>query len=418
MISKVYRSDAVFNGAAFGVAILETALIASNPALGSNGFEIAVTLQLFISLVLDSSGGALSYRLGAIRAVKVGYLLKVLMAVCLGIAFYGAYIGNFTLLWVMIVLSSVADSVASGCLHTAFRPAYNAVNQQENGKSADYIAALSHHIPIRIGLPILILMFAAVFHIWMDTQLASILAVISIVIVRLYQLALSISDFKILKRDVTVEKQPRVHISELFKTFKVLDKGKFAQFIFADIIETIILAYLIGLIFREAEIFHHPSLNWMGSSLIALLVYTASVITSIFLANRLLMKKANNKASLIVSTMLLIIGLLIAGTNINNFLMLALYSLLGASLSSLILRMVSNDILEKLNENEAMAFNFICRLVSGILVAITMLIVIYSNQYVAITFFLLLTISTYTAYVFFTFWRINRSTIERVNADL
>ena len=403
MVNKVYRSDAVFNGAAFGVAILETALIASNPALGVNGFEVAVILQLIIALIFDSSGGVISYKLGAVLAVKIGYLLKVLMAIFLGIAFYGAHIENFGLLWLMILMSSISDSIASGCLHIAFRPAYNALSVKNYDVSADYVKALSHHISIRIGFPILIVMFAVLFRFLLDVQLASILAVGGIIFVRLYQLILTIGDFRLFKDEISIQRQPTVRLADASLAMQRVNLGDFVQYILADAIETLILTYIIGLIFRESSIFQQPDISWMGSSIVALLVYAASVLTSIFLAKKLVGVNNVNSLCFLFTSILVSLGLFLVDLFDNYYYPLILYALVGTSLASLVMRMVSNKILSYLDERSAMGFNLICRIVGGILIATTMLVTIYFNQLIGMMYFLVLTAILFVAYLFFSF---------------
>jgi len=78
----VSRSDALYGGIAMGVTILELALIATNPKLGSFSLEFSLITQLLISLVIEFyTGHSFVNRFGTASTTIYGFTFKLASAV-------------------------------------------------------------------------------------------------------------------------------------------------------------------------------------------------------------------------------------------------------------------------------------------------------------------------------------------------
>lgn len=124
VINHLAKADALYYAIGMVITILELALIATNKNFGATGLELSFLVQIIFSVVIESSAGILFLRRGPYLTTIYGMLAKILAVLLLGGAVFSSNIFGLTITWIFLVAFFMADGIGSGCLLSAFRPAY------------------------------------------------------------------------------------------------------------------------------------------------------------------------------------------------------------------------------------------------------------------------------------------------------
>lgn len=353
---RVGRADALYLSIAITVTIIELAIIATTPTLGAFALEYALIAQLAISIFVEFGiAYLLVASLGIIRATHVGFAFKT-TSCCL--FFGGLFVAehSFTYSWLLIFGSFLFDSMGTGLLRAAFRPAYSAMHHSAEGKPADYMANLESFGTIRLALPC-VLMFLIGLTNFFSTQTTS-LYVMCFTVLACRLLQVSITKFDL--RAITPTRHP--HVANKTKpSVSVLKSLKAAPILWTcytagTLFESIILMYGIGLIYKHKGNFQLPdAVTWMGASAISLLIYLISY-TGAGYALRYWSHLKNNRLCLIACFLLAvtIVYLLLSDQREAGYLVGLLGFCFSASASALLLvRHASTQFLLIYNEQDA-----------------------------------------------------------------
>lgn len=273
----VGRAESLYFAVAITVTIIELAVIATTPTLGTLALEYALIAQLAISVLVEFGAAyILVIRLGIIRATQAGFTLKALSC-CLFfsgviVAAYSFFIG-----WMLILSSFLVDAIGTGMLKAAFRPAYSAMHCVRSGKPADYVNSLRGFGAIRLGLPCVLLFLVGVAKVYAD-DIRIICAMFLIVLgCRGVQILLARLDLRGVKLtpDRTSDK-PRLGSAPVLTALKKAPE-LWACYILGTVFESVILMYGIGLIYKYKEVSLLPDpVSWMGASAVSLGLYLFS----------------------------------------------------------------------------------------------------------------------------------------------
>lgn len=274
---RVGRADALYFAIAITVTIVELAIIATTPSLGTLALEYALIAQLAISILVEfGTAYILVVRLGIIRATHVGFTLKA-MSCCL--FFSGVVVASrsFFYGWSLILASFLLDAMGTGLLKAAFRPAYSAMHYSGVGKPADYMNSLRGFSAIRLGLPCALLFLVGVAN-FFAASMEVIYAMFFIVIgCRCVQVLLARSDLREVRFAPTGISNTVKHRSA--SIFAALKKAPvlWACYTVGTVFESVILMYGIGLIYKYKGISLLPdAVTWMGASAVSLCIYLIS----------------------------------------------------------------------------------------------------------------------------------------------
>lgn len=368
--SIVSRSDALYGGIAMGITILELALIATNPKLGNFSLEFSLVTQLLISLVIEFYvGHSFANRFGTAKTTIYGFIFKLACAVSLTIGFYLALVDYWHFSWCLILISFTFDSLGTGCLRSSFRPAYNDFHIHTTGHSADYVDAFKKHLHLRIGAPLILLLLASFVMNEGYSLHAMLVIMFSISLCRAIQIYISFHDLGLIL-SIKTSSQNR---SSLNCTHHFIILSKYPSQIFGYVagntLEMLVLMYAIGLLYRHKLSAEIPqSLSWLGSSLIAFLVFLASTAFGVIALSKLGIKKSNTNFSTYCFLATAAISLPVAteSTNTLYFLTLSTFCFLGIGIGTTMTRITSNEILNCADRQEIFSFFLIGELITTV----------------------------------------------------
>lgn len=366
--TTVARSDALYGGVAMGATILELALIASNPNLGQFSLEFSLVTQLIISLVVEFYiGHYFTCRLGIANTTIYGFIFKLACAIFLTLGFWAAFLEYWYTGWSLILIAFVCDSTGTGCLKASFRPAYNALHIKMTGKSADYVKAFNHFLYIRIGTPFILLLTASLL-IYYTSYLYTMTATMSILLLlRSVQIYISNRDF----RPATTIKTTLMHSTRhsYFEHFTVAAKYpvQMTGYVAGNVFESLILMYAIGLLYRHSDLLGLTrQFSWLGSSLIAYMVFLTSTVLGRLATSKFTIRKSSTTlaTSCLIATIITSLLLALTTKDITFFLSLAFFCLLGVVIGTVFTRLTSNEVLRNANDINAVSFFLVSELVS------------------------------------------------------
>ncbi|MCQ2996197.1 hypothetical protein NLO95_19015 [Pseudomonas syringae] len=274
---RVKRADALYFAIAITVTIIELAIIATTPHLGAFALEYAFISQLGLSIIVEfGTAYILVARFGVIRATHVGFIFKA-MSCCLFFGGIAVSTGSFLYGWSLIITSFLFDSMGTGLLKAAFRPAYSALHYSKLGKPADFVDSLIGFGAIRLGLPCLFLFLVGVSHLFATPQEVIYVMFIIVFGCRCFQILLARGDLRTVMLAPTQisdsVKQGAVSVLNAFKKAP----GLWACYVVGTVFESVILMYGIGLIYKYKGIALLPdTVTWMGASAASLWIYLIS----------------------------------------------------------------------------------------------------------------------------------------------
>lgn len=393
---KIARSDALYSGVAMGVTILEIALLTTNKKLGEHAFEMALSLQIFISIIIDVTGVWFISKTGVVNTTIIGYIFKFLAVVFLFFGFWASVVDMNVIGWGVIIVSFVFDSLGTGCLKSSFRPAYNSLSVKLYNSESDYIMSIKYYLYLRIGIPLFLLVISSVLLNFISIAITSLLVLILMSLTRLIQLTITYLDLRILRISVTPEK-PAVMLTILY--FKKIKKYDLLFYIIGNTIETFILIYMIGMFYRYNHYINiSESFNWLGSSLFSFAMY----VFCSFIAAKFIPRMSGKEHSLLINVFifipLVIFLLLLIKTpdNIYDYFISIIVSSVCLVFSSLIVRVAATRILKSGNDIYAASSFIYGEFFSSIAIAICLFfsLQLQSDYYVKYSFVLIMLICT------------------------
>lgn len=273
----VGRADALYFAVAITVTIIELAVIATTPTLGALALEYSLIAQLTLSVLVEFGAAYILVRqLGVVRATHAGFTIKALSC-CL--FFSGVAVASHSFLtgWVLILASFVLDAIGTGLLKAAFRPAYCALHSASTGKSADYVNSLRAFGLIRLGLPCALLFLVGVAHFYLEGLRLISLMFLVVMGCRCIQIVLSRSDLGEVPSSLTNNFEALQHGSASQSIAFKKAPALWAYYIAGTVLESVLLMYGIGLIYKYRSISFFPdAVSWMGASAISLWIYLVS----------------------------------------------------------------------------------------------------------------------------------------------
>ena len=375
----VARSDALYGGVAMGATILELALIASSPSLGQFSLEFSLATQLIISLFVEFYiGHYFVCRLGTANTTIYGFIFKLACAFFLMLGFWASLLGYWYTGWSLILMAFVCDSAGTGCLKASFRPAYNTLHIKMTGKAADYIKAFNHLLYIRIGTPLVLLLTASLLinatsYFYATTTIMSML-----LLLRSTQIYISNSDLRPINASRTI-----LHSGHhaYLKHFTIATKYpvQITGHVAGNVFESLIFMYAIGLLYRHSDLLGlAQQFSWLGSSLIAYIVFLASTILGRLAISRFIISRSNIKlsSSCLIATVITSLLLALTSKDIAFFLSLALFCLLGVVIGTIFTRLTSNEVLHNASDSDAVSFF----LVSELATTLTLILIITASS--------------------------------------
>lgn len=407
--SIVSRSDALYGGIAMGVTILELALIATNPKLGSFSLEFSLVTQLLISLVIEFYvGHSFAHRFGTAKTTIYGFTFKLACAVLLTIGFYSALLDYWHFSWCLILISFTFDSLGTGCLRSSFRPAYNDLHVHTTGHSADYVEAFKKHLHLRIGAPLILLLLASFMMSDGYSLYAMLVTMFSLSLCRAIQICISYHDLRLIFSKKT-RSQNRSSFNWIHH-FKIIPNypSQIFGYVAGNTLEMLVLMYAIGLLYRHKLSAVMPdSLSWLGSSLIAFLVFSASTAFGVIALSKFGLKKSDTAFSTYCFLATIAISLPLATENTNTlyFLTLSAFCFLGIGIGITMTRITSNEILNRADRQEIFSFFLIGELLTTVtiilIVTVSSLLLTPENIMKGLGYGLIILMGTYylsTAY--------------------
>src|SRR3990167_2385831 len=159
IIDHLAKADALYYAIGMSITILELALLATNKNFGSASLELSFLIQIIFSVIIESSAGVFFLRLGPYRTTMYGMLSKTLAVLLMGAAVISSVYFKLTITWSFLIAFFVADGVGSGCLLSAFRPAYAQwfAEKMNHTEEANFLKIFKRKMLIRIGFPLVIL---------------------------------------------------------------------------------------------------------------------------------------------------------------------------------------------------------------------------------------------------------------------
>ncbi len=274
---QVGRADALYFSVAITVTIIELAIVATTPSLGTLALEYALIAQLAISILVEFGiAYMLVSWLGVVHATHAGFAFKAISC-CL--FFGGVVIASHSVFygWVLILGAFLFDSMGTGLLKAAFRPAYSAMHYSVTGKPADYISNLRGFGKTRLTLPCILVLLIGAIHFYLPRpELISAMFLV-VLACRCTQILLAKVDLRKVKNTPTpCSKQFNDSTISVFKAFKSAP-SLWACYTVGTLFESVILMYGIGLIYRYKGTLPLPeAVTWMGASAVSLAFYLIS----------------------------------------------------------------------------------------------------------------------------------------------
>lgn len=420
IIDHLAKADALYYAIGMSITILELALIATNKNFGAASLELSFLIQIIFSVIIESSAGVFFLRLGPYLTTTYGMLSKTLAVLLLGSAVISSVYFKLSVTWAFLVGFFIADGVGSGCLLSAFRPAYAQwfAEQMDHKEEADFLKIFKRKMLIRIGLPLTILLFSVLF--FYITQIitslksnyyfySSVIIIGTMLTTRLYQLKVTTTDFKSLK---TIKNKTSNEVEQdtvTFKTFKnALNKVKTNLFIYVigDIAFLSVMMYAIGLGFKLTTKIAMPFyLAWLGGALIGFTIYLLSSLFGYFIYPKF--SETFHHKKIAFAIMLLILPTLGCGMafymDIVNYqiITLLIFSLASVTIGNGLLRLMTNQIIRNVTASNQQAIFIFAEAIASFIIALGVFISLYfSNSNATIitllTFILLLGFTSIT----------------------
>jgi hypothetical protein len=379
----VARSDAVYGGVAIGVTILELALIATNPSLGNLALEFALITQLLISLIVEFLvGHSFTRKWGVARSTIVGYVFKLFSAVFLLAGFWFAAAGGLYSAWACILVSFVSDSFGTGCLKASFRPAYNLLHQVVTGKSADYVQTFKSFLWLRIGIPFTLLFSASVMMGAFSDMYSASAVMAMLFFCRVVQVVLSERDLRSIYAQNIKNKSSsilRLSLTDIARHFRIVRKcpSQMCGYVAGNTFESLVLIYAIGLLYRYKEFLNFPEyLSWLGSSVVAFIVFLVSTMFSGFMLSKIDFKGSSLALSIgcLILTSISAVMVIFSTNDRFGFLAISVFCLTGVVVGLIMTRVTSSEILRNLSGGDDVSFFLIAELLTTlIIIALTIL---------------------------------------------
>lgn len=292
---RVARADALYFAIAISVTIIELAVIATTPRLGALALEYALIAQLTISILVEF-GTAYTWiaRFGIIRATHAGFFFKA-TSCCFFFGGIAVTDYSFRYSWTLILCSFLLDSMGTGLLKAAFRPAYSAMHYAGAGKPADYVNSLKDAAWIRLGLPCTIFCLIGVTHFFTNILNVTCAMFVIVISCRGVQILLARIDLRGIKLAPKEVLNKTLYSSASILTTLKKAPALWLCYIMGTVFESIILMYGIGLIYKYNGVtFLLESASWMGASAISLWIYLFSYAGAGWVIRRWSSLKARN----------------------------------------------------------------------------------------------------------------------------
>ena len=353
---RLKRADSLYFAIAITVTIVELAIIATTPTLGTLALEYALVAQLALSILIEFSTAYLVIAwFGIISGTHIGFILKMLSC-CLffaGVAIAGH---SFFYGWLLVISSFLFDAMGTGLLKAAFRPAYSAMYYSSTGKPADYISTLKGSGVIRLGLPCVLLFIAGIANVLATSQQAIFAMFLIVAGCRCVQIYLARSDLRMITPSPTGTSKTVNHnsipISAAFRKAPAL----WVYYILGTVFESVILMYGIGLIYKYKDIEILPdAVTWMGASAISLWIYLISYAGAGYVARYWSVLKSS-KVFLMLCTCLngvVVYLLLLEPGEIGYFAGLLGFCFCASVAALLLIRHASTQFLRLFNEQDS-----------------------------------------------------------------
>jgi hypothetical protein len=290
-LRRFARIDAFSAVVGIATSVLELGVITITLKLGEHGLEFAMILGMGLSLVFEGMGGISVLKFGAPKTLLAGLMLKVMAHVSLFCAWWLSSWATGQQIWLALLVSSVFDSVGTGCIISSFRPTYNSwYSLKSNGKtSINYMSAFGYSKIMRSVGPLIAMGFAILMVYIAENGnpregVSSGAAVISIMIVlRVVQLGwiyqhvrtfLRFSDEKQLKES------PKI-THAIQKSLSTAADYSYTMIVYllGNVVFILVVAYFVGLVYREANLVGYPAwIAWMGGAGVGVLVHSGAAL--------------------------------------------------------------------------------------------------------------------------------------------
>lgn len=400
-LNHLAKADSLYCAIGISITILELALLTTNSKFGASSLELSFLIQIIFSVIIESSAGVLFLRWGPFVTTTYGILAKILAVFFLGSAVILSNFSNLTLTWTFLIAFFIADGIGSGCLISAFKPAYAQwfAEKMNYKEEADFLGLFKHKMLIRIGFPLAILFFSVLFfYITQSTFFlkgnyylySSITIIGTMLLIRLYQFKITTADFKDLNyknREINnnaVQIQHPLIFTIFLNSLKTVKKSLLV-YILGDIAYLSVMMYIIGLCFRLTSKIPMPFyLAWLGGTLIGFIIYLVSSIFGYFIYPKF--SKDFSSKKIIFSVILLLIsafqcGLVFYGDIFNyQIIALIIFSLISVTVGNGLLRLVTNQIIRVVMPSYQQAVFIFAEAVASLIITLSVLVSLYSSN--------------------------------------
>lgn len=399
VINHLAKADALYYAIGMAITILELALIATNKNFGHAGLELSFLVQIIFSVIIESSAGILFLRQGPHLTTVYGMLSKIVAALLLGAAIFSSNSFRLTVTWLFLGAFFIADGIGSGCLLSAFRPAYAQwyAEKMNHKEQADFLKIFKMKLLIRISLPLIILLASVLF--FYVTQLSaflrsnyyfysSIVIVVTMLITRLYQLKITCSDFKGLDKFKKENSKQNACSSITLKSFKESIskiKGSLFVYILGDIAFLSVMMYAIGLGFKLTANVSMPFyLAWLGGALIGFVIYLISSLFGYFIYPRF--NEAFHHGKIALAILILLVPTVFCAVafymyTINyQIIALLIFSLTSVTVGNGLLRLMTNHIIRNVEASTQQAIFILGEATASLIIALAVIVSLWFSN--------------------------------------
>lgn len=399
IIDHLAKADALYYAIGMSITILELALIATNKNFGIAGLELSFLIQIIFSVIIESSAGMFFLKNGPYVTTICGMLSKTMAVLLLGGAVICSSYFGMTATWIFLITFFVIDGVGSGCLLSAFRPAYAQwfSKKMNDTEEADFLAIFRMKMSIRIGLPLVILLFSVLFF-YMGQRspllqgnyyfYSSIVIIGTMLCTRLYQLKTTATDFKGLNYIVdnesnSSEQHDSVTIQSFKATFRNI-KENLLVYLVGDIAYLSVMMYAIGLGFKLTTKFSLPFyLAWLGGALIGFVIYLLSSLFGYFIYPKF--SDAFHHKKIALAILLLLLPTIFCGVAFYvdaveyQIIALFVFCLTSVTIGNGLLRLMTNQIIRKVESSHQQAIFIFAEAMASISIALAVIISLYMS---------------------------------------
>ena len=188
-----------------------------------------------------------------------------------------------------------------------------------------------------------------------------------LLLLRSVQIYISNRDF----RPATTIKTTLMHSTRhsYFEHFTVAAKYpvQMTGYVAGNVFESLILMYAIGLLYRHSDLLGLTrQFSWLGSSLIAYMVFLTSTVLGRLATSKFTIRKSSTTlaTSCLIATIITSLLLALTTKDITFFLSLAFFCLLGVVIGTVFTRLTSNEVLRNANDINAVSFFLVSELAS------------------------------------------------------